>query len=65
VHLSRAGFIPTGVKKVLARIAQPSDEIRERLRPVYAEDADSLIACSQVIAINFHTLAAANNHRRE
>lgn len=41
---------------------QQSAEIRERLRPVYAENADSLIAVSQVVAINFQTVAAANNY---
>ncbi len=44
------------------KYTQPSDEIRERLRPVYGENADSLIASSQVIAINFQTVAAANNY---
>ncbi|MGI6240286.1 MAG: hexameric tyrosine-coordinated heme protein, partial [Christensenellales bacterium] len=41
---------------------QPSAEIRELLRPVYSTNADSLIAVSQVIAINFQTVAAANNY---
>jgi hypothetical protein len=41
---------------------QPSVEIREKLRPKYSRDADSLIAASQVIATNFQTVAAANNY---
>lgn len=41
---------------------QTSEEIRKALRPQYAHDADSLIAVSQVIAINFQTVAAANNY---
>ena len=44
------------------KYTQPSDEIRTKLRPVYAENADSLVASSQVIAINFQTVAAANNY---
>ncbi len=44
---------------------QPSAEIRELLRPVYSTNADSLIAVSQVIAINFQTVAAANNYWRD
>lgn len=44
------------------KYTQPSDEIRSKLRPVYGEDADSLIAVSQVIAINFQTVATANQH---
>lgn len=41
---------------------QPSAEIRKKLRPKYAKDADSLIMTSQVIAIHFQTVAAANNY---
>ena len=44
------------------KYSQPSDEVRQKLRPVYAENADSLIAVSQVVAINFQTIAAANNY---
>lgn len=46
------------------KYTQPSDEVRKKLRPIYAEDADSLIACSQVVAINFQKIAAANNYWR-
>jgi hypothetical protein len=46
------------------KYTQPSDEVRSKLRAVYSENADSLIACSQVIAINFQTIAAANNYWR-
>ena len=46
------------------KYTQPSDEVRNKLRPVYGEDADSLIASSHVIAINFQTVAAANNYWR-
>jgi len=41
---------------------QPSEEIRKKLRPKYAKDPDSLSFASQVIAINFQTVAAANNY---
>lgn len=47
------------------KYTQPSDESRTKLRPVYSEDADSLIASSQVIAINFQTVAAANHYWRD
>ncbi|SDJ18861.1 hexameric tyrosine-coordinated heme protein [Natribacillus halophilus] len=43
-------------------VTQTSEEIRQMLRPVYARNADSLIAVSQVIAIHFQTIAAANNY---
>ncbi|MFC5602789.1 hexameric tyrosine-coordinated heme protein [Sporosarcina koreensis] len=45
-------------------VTQPSEEIRKLLRPVYSRDTDSLIAASQVIAIHFQTIAAANNYWR-
>lgn len=41
---------------------QPDVEVLKKLRPVYANDADALTAASQVIAINFQTVAAANNY---
>ncbi len=41
---------------------QPSAEIRERLRPEYAENADSLTAASHVVAIHFQTVATANDY---
>lgn len=45
-------------------VTQPSEEIRKVLRPTYSRDADSLTAASQVIAIHFQTVAAANNYWR-
>ena len=41
---------------------QPSEAVRKKLRPKYSRDADSLIAASQLIAINYQTVAAANNY---
>lgn len=41
---------------------QPSAEIREKLRSEYAENPDSLTMASQVVAIQFQTVAAANNY---
>lgn len=46
------------------KFTQPSAEVRDRLRPDYAENADSLTAASQVVAINFQTVAQANNFWR-
>jgi len=47
------------------QITQPSEQIRKKLRPKYSRNADSLIAVSQVIAINFQTVAAANNYWKD
>lgn len=44
------------------KYTQPSAEVRDKLRSAYGEDANGLIASSQVIAINFQTVAAANNY---
>ncbi|MBT2583190.1 hexameric tyrosine-coordinated heme protein [Planococcus sp. ISL-109] len=41
---------------------QPDENVRKKLRPVYANDANSLTFASQVVAINFQTVAAANNY---
>ena len=43
---------------------QPSADVRNKLRPVYEENADSLIASSHVVATNFQTVAAANGYWR-
>ena len=46
------------------KTTQPDTEVLHRLRPEYANDADSLTAASQVVALNFQTVAAANNYWR-
>lgn len=44
------------------KYTQPSEEVRKKLRPKYSKDAYSLIFASQVISVNFQTVAAANNY---
>ncbi|HMM48036.1 MAG TPA: hexameric tyrosine-coordinated heme protein [Miltoncostaeaceae bacterium] len=46
------------------KYTQPNPEVLHKLRPVYSEDADSLTAASHVIALNFQTVAAANDYWR-
>lgn len=41
---------------------QPDENIRQILRPTYANNANSLTFASQVVAIHFQTIAAANNY---
>lgn len=48
--------------RVAIKMTQPDAEVRIKLRSVYAEDADSLIASSQVVATHFATVAAANGY---
>jgi hypothetical protein len=40
---------------------QPDSEVRKQLRPQYADDAEDLIAAGHVVAIEFATIAAAND----
>lgn len=47
------------------KYTQPDTEVLHKLRPDYANSADALTAASQVIAINFQTIAAANNYWRK
>jgi hypothetical protein len=43
---------------------QPDLDVLKGGRPNYAANPDSLIAASQVVAIEFQTIAAANNYWR-
>lgn len=46
------------------KYTQPSAEVRDKLRPDYANNADSLTMASHVVAVHFQTVAAANNYWR-
>lgn len=46
------------------KYTQPDVSKLKELRPEYAESADSLTAASHVVAVNFQTVAAANNYWR-
>jgi hypothetical protein len=48
-------------RKSIAAI-QTDPDIRKSLRKDYAEDTKQLIASANVIAIEFQTIAAANNY---
>ncbi|QEA13337.1 MULTISPECIES: hexameric tyrosine-coordinated heme protein [Comamonas] len=47
------------------KYTQPDTEVLHKLRPEYAHDAGALTAASHVIALNFQTIAAANNYWRK
>lgn len=55
IQLARKGVTST----------QPDRVVLFMLRDVYAKDPDALIASSQVTAIHFQTIAAANNYWRD
>lgn len=44
------------------KVTQPSAEVRGSLRGAYDHDTAQLIAASQVIAVHFQTVAAANQY---
>lgn len=50
--------------RLTIKAIQPDADVRQRLRPGYAEDADSLTAAAHVVAIEFATIAAANGYWR-
>lgn len=55
IQLARKGVTST----------QPDKKVLFMLRDVYSKDPDALIASSQVIAIHYQTVAAANNYWRD
>lgn len=50
------------LSRMAVKMTQPSAEIREELRPAYAESTDALLQISSVVAQNFQTVAAANDY---
>ncbi|RFM26829.1 hexameric tyrosine-coordinated heme protein [Deminuibacter soli] len=52
------------LSRLIIKATQPDDAIRGQLRGVYANDAAMLIAAGQTVAIEFATIAAANNYWR-
>ncbi len=44
------------------KYTQPDPEVLHKLRPEYANNADSLTLASQVIAVHFQTVAKANDY---
>ena len=46
------------------KVTQPDADMRSKLRPQYAEDAAMLISIGQTIAMEFATIAKANNFWR-
>ena len=51
-------------RKTIAAI-QADGDVRQGLRPMYANNPDSLVAAGHVVAIEFATVAAANNYWRD
>ena len=49
------------LSRMAVKTTQPDDAVRSKLRSQYASNADSLTMASQVVAVNFQTVAKANN----
>jgi len=63
---SQSGFeLAIKLSRMGVKYTQPSDEVRSKLRPVYENDAGSLIASSHVVAVHYQTISAANNYWRD
>ncbi len=50
--------------RMVVHATQPDVEVLKRLRPIYSEDPRALIEVTHVVAIEFATIAAANNYWR-
>ena len=50
--------------RLVIKVTQPDAAVREKLRPVYANDAAMLLTIGQVVATEFATIASANNYWR-
>ena len=62
----QAGYeLAVKLSRMTIKFTQPDAKVRDELRGVYARDADSLIAVSQVVATHFQTISAANNYWRD
>lgn len=60
-----AGFdLAIKLARMAVKKTQPDDAARSRMRPDYANNADSLTMVSHVVATNFETVARANNYWR-
>jgi hypothetical protein len=52
------------ISRLIVKATQPDAQRREQLREVYANDAAMLLAVTQTVALEFATIAAANNYWR-
>ena len=52
------------LSRMAVKMTQPDDAARGRMRPDYANNADSLTMASHVVAVNFQTVSQANNYWR-
>lgn len=51
--------------RLIVKTTQPDETVREKLRGVYANDASMLLQVGQIVALEFATIAAANDYWRK
>ena len=51
--------------RLVVKATQPDEEVRKRLRELYATDAGFFLQLTQVTATEFATIAAANGYWRD
>lgn len=51
--------------RLIIKLTQPDEEKRKQQRDIYANDPIMLIQIGQTVAIEFATIAAANNYWRD
>jgi len=60
-----AGFdLAIKLARMAVKKTQPDDDARNKMRPDYANNADSLTMASHVVATHFQTVARANSYWR-
>ena len=52
------------LSRMAVKLTQPSAEGRDELRTQYERDSGELIEIAHVVAVNFQTVAAANDYWR-
>ncbi|HZP54420.1 hexameric tyrosine-coordinated heme protein [Actinocrinis sp.] len=50
--------------RLVIKATQPDTAVRENLRSHYAQNPDALISIAHVVAVEFATIAVANNYWR-
>jgi hypothetical protein len=50
--------------RLVIKATQPDAGVRDRLRAAYADDAATLLQVAHIVAVEFATIAAANDHWR-
>ncbi|WP_210521641.1 hexameric tyrosine-coordinated heme protein [Hymenobacter terricola] len=50
------------MSRLVVKATQPDAQKREQMREVYANDAMMLLAVTHTVALEFATIAAANNY---